>query len=109
MTVEADELVEMVRDVFTTMPSGQEVRFLDARAVDDDLQITVAGRPGDNAGPYGIKIELPQDEDYAAASDHAASTRREWCEYVLTITVEAYLTRSFAASDPSTPITWLLP
>lgn len=108
--MDAEDLVKMVRDLFTTMPSGRNVRFLAAHVREGELEVTFAGHPGDSGGPYGLKVRIPPTDDDPAWSEYMASTRTEWVEHAVVLAaVEAYDTRSFASADPDSPVTWLLP
>jgi hypothetical protein len=94
MIADASILLEEVRRVFATTPSGRELGLLDAEIADCKLRVIFTGRLNDTAGPYGAQIPVPRDADDRLWTTWDPTTGlEEWVMYaVVQAIAEEYLT-----------------
>lgn len=94
MIVDASTLLDEVRRVFESTPSGRELGLLDAEIKDSTLRVRFAGASDDTAGPYGARIPVPRDAtDPLWTSWEPTTGLEEWVMYaVVQAIAEEYLT-----------------
>lgn len=111
MIADASTLLDEVRRVFATTPSGRELGLLDAEIADSELRVIFAGKSNDTAGPYGAQIPVPGDADDPLWTTWDPTTGlAEWVMYaVVQAIAEEYLTGGAerGARTPGDGVTWL--
>lgn len=109
MIADASTLLDEVRRVFTTTPSGRELGLLEAQVTDSTLRVIFTGRSSDTGGPYGAQIPVPRDTDDPLWTTWDPTTGlEEWVMYAVIQTIaEEYLTGGAERGTPSDGVTWL--
>ena len=111
MIVDASTLLDEVRRVFATTPSGRELALLDVEVKDSTLEVVFAGRPSDAGGPYGAEIPVPRDPDDPLWTVwNPTAGLEEWIMYAVVQRIaEEYLTAGpdRGARTSGNGVTWL--